>query len=59
MSEVSALTKSIVADYCNYCNRHQERTMPEAGFFFSKVEEVKKKLQRGCTAVLFQLLLQQ
>ena len=34
MSEVRTLTKSIVADYCSYCNRHQEKTMPETVFLF-------------------------
>jgi hypothetical protein len=33
MCGVVILTKSIVADQCNYCNRHQEKTMPEAVFF--------------------------
>ncbi len=36
MRWVEILTKSIVADYCNYCNRHQEKTMPAAVFLFSK-----------------------
>ena len=34
MSEIGILTKNVVADYCNCCNRHQERTMPEAVFLF-------------------------
>jgi len=34
MSGVGILTKSVVADYCNYCNRHQEKTMPETVFYF-------------------------
>ena len=33
MCGVVTLTKSIVADYCSYCNRHQEKTMPETVFF--------------------------
>ena len=55
------LTKSIVADYCNYCNRHQEKTMPETVFviFAHGAEVVKKHCQRRCIAALFQLLLQQ
>ena len=32
MSEVGILTKNFVADYCIYCNRHQEKTMPETVF---------------------------
>ena len=36
MSGVGILTKWIVADYCNYCNRHQEKTMPETVFFRQK-----------------------
>jgi len=35
MSEVGILTKSVVADYCNYCNRHQEKTMPETVFYLN------------------------
>ena len=37
MSEIGTLAKSIVADYYNYCNRHQEKTMPEAVFLFLKL----------------------
>jgi hypothetical protein len=33
MCGVAILTKGIVADYCNYCNRRQEKTMPETVFF--------------------------
>jgi len=39
MCAVEILTKSIVADYCNYCNRHQEKTMPETVIYFNKGEE--------------------
>jgi hypothetical protein len=41
MCGVGTLTKSIVADYCNYCNRHQERTMPETVFYFGHGEKGK------------------
>ena len=41
MSELGILTKSVAADYCNYCNRHQERTMPETVFYFGQ-EKIDK-----------------
>jgi len=37
MSEVVILTNSFVADYFNYCNRHQKKTMPETVFLFLKL----------------------
>ena len=33
MCGVEPLTKSIVADYFKYRNRHQEKTIPETVFF--------------------------
>jgi hypothetical protein len=39
MCGVGILTKSIVADYCKYCNRHQERIMPEMVFYFDQGAE--------------------
>jgi hypothetical protein len=37
MSTGVILTRSKVVDYCSYCNRHQERTVPEAVFLFFKL----------------------
>ena len=34
MYGVLTLTENIVADYCSFCKRHQERTIPEAFFYF-------------------------
>jgi hypothetical protein len=39
MSGVEILTKRIVADYYNYCNRHQDSTIPEAVFLFCSGKE--------------------
>jgi hypothetical protein len=48
MCAVGILTKSIVADYCNYCNRHQEKTMPETVFLFcSRSRGGKKTLPKA------------
>ena len=34
MCGVAILAKSIVADYCSYCNRREDRIMPETVFLF-------------------------
>jgi len=43
MCGVGTLTKSIVADYCKYGNRHQERTMPETVFLLYQGEKGKEE----------------
>ena len=47
MCGVGTLTNCIVADYCNYCNRHQERTMPETVFFILENKQAKQEELHG------------
>jgi hypothetical protein len=47
-----------VADYCSSCNRHQDKTMPEAVFLFC-TGDLRKKLSMGLNGSTIPKLLQQ